>query len=268
MTLTTLLLSETNLKVSFRAKGAGDPVVLIHGVGMQSAAWTPQLDHFADQYHVIALDMPGHGGSDPLPISSKLPDYVAWCQAVIEALGFGPVNIAGHSMGALIAGGIAASHPDLIRRAALLNGVFLRDEAARTAVQARAADIRNGKIDLETPLARWFDVHQTEARAQVAGWLGAVDQTGYATAYTAFAEGDATYAAQFPQIACPFLAMTGDGDPNSTPAMSEAMATAVQNGQHVTIAGHRHMINLTAIGDVNAHLSQWLNRPLDTKDMQ
>lgn len=267
MTLTTLLLSETNQKVTYRAEGAGEPLVLIHGVGMQSAAWEPQMAYFASQYHVIALDMPGHGGSDPLPSGSELPQFVAWCRAVIDALGLGAVNIAGHSMGALIALGIATIHPQIVARVALLNGVFKRDEAAKVAVQARAAAIREGKIDIETPLARWFGSDQQETRTQVATWLGAVDQKGYAMAYTAFAGGDATYADRFSSISCPFLAMTGDGDPNSTPAMSKAMSAAVQDGCDVTIKGHRHMINLTAADEVNAHLLQWLKKPLNAKEM-
>lgn len=266
MTLKTLLLSETNQQVTYRAMGTGDPLFLIHGVGMQSAAWAPQMEYLAGQYRVIALDMPGHGGSDPLPVGSTLSDYVAWCRAVIGSFGLGAASIAGHSMGALIAGGMAVTHPQLVTRVALLNGVFKRDAVAKAAVQARAAEIRNGKVDLETPLTRWFDDHQQDARAQVAAWLGAVDRAGYATAYSAFAEGDATYADRFAQIGCPFLAVTGDGDPNSTPAMADAMAAAVDNGHSITITGHRHMVNLTAADEVNTHLMQWLKQPLKTKE--
>lgn len=265
MTLTTLLLSKPDRLVSCRIHGAGEPLVFIHGVGMQSAAWTPQIEEFAQSYHVIALDMPGHGGSDRLPNESQLPDYVEWCRKAVEALDLGPVNIVGHSMGALIAGGMAASHPHLVSRAALLNGVYERDAAAKAAVQGRAAEIRSGKIDFEGPLSRWFKDRQHPAHAQVAGWLNAVDLDGYATAYTAFAGGDATYAKSLSQIACPFLALTGDGDPNSTPAMGQEMAAHVQNGQAAIIKGHRHMINLTAVDEVNAHLLSWLKRPVSLR---
>ena len=267
MTLKTLPLSETNQKVSYRAQGTGEPLVLIHGVGMQSAAWLPQIEKFAKRYQVIALDMPGHGDSDPLPPGSQLPVYVAWCKAVLEALNLGPVNLAGHSMGALIAGGMATTHPHLIRRVALLNGVFQRDAAAREAVQARAADLHDGKIDMEAPLTRWFDDHQKQARLQVAAWLGAVDLRGYATAYTAFAHGDATYADSFSKIACPFLAITGNGDPNSTPAMTQAMAELVPGGRAITIDGHRHLLNLTAVDQVNGYLQDWLDRATQAKEI-
>ncbi|WP_324752319.1 alpha/beta hydrolase [Roseovarius sp. Pro17] len=270
MTLTILRLSDPGLNVAYRDSGRGEPLILIHGVGMQSAAWGPQIAALSGSYRVIALDMPGHGGSDPLPQGSQLPDFVAWCRTVVQALDLGPVNLAGHSMGALIAAGFAASFPELTRRVALLNGVYCRDAASRRAVQTRAGQIQNGQIDLETPLARWFGDTPAEvaAKAQVAEWLGAVDAAGYATAYTAFANGDATYADQLPLISCPFLAMTGDGDPNSTPAMSAAMASLAQQGKAVTITGHRHMINLTAAPEVNAHLLTWLKQPATQKELQ
>jgi flavin reductase (DIM6/NTAB) family NADH-FMN oxidoreductase RutF/pimeloyl-ACP methyl ester carboxylesterase len=268
MTLTTLHLSEPNggtrRRVTCRVKGAGAPLVLIHGVGMQSAAWAPQLDSLATDYRVIALDMPGHGGSDPLPDSAELPGFVAWLHAVLAALDLGPVNLAGHSMGALIAGGYAVSHPDNVSRVALLNGVYRRDATARAAVELRAQEIRAGKVDLETPLKRWFGDSASDqaARMQVADWLSAVDMAGYATAYGAFARGDRTYADGWASVSCPMLALTGDGDLNSTPDMARAMAAASQNGEAVILPGHRHMVNLTAPEAVTEALRTWLQRPV------
>lgn len=263
MTLTTLRLSKSGRRVSFRDCGTGDVIVLLHGVGMQSAAWTPQIAALCCTHRVVALDLPGHGGSDPLPNESQLPDFVAWCGEVLQALNLGPVNLIGHSMGALIALGVAVSHPKMVRRLAVLNIVFRRDADARAAVIARAADIQAGHIDLDTPLARWFDAGTDDATARrdVASWLNDVDRQGYATAYTAFAQGDATYAADLSDIACPFLALTGDGDHNSTPAMAKTMAKRAQNGRSEVIVGHRHMANLTAPEQVNAHLLAWLNMP-------
>lgn len=258
---TTLQLSEPYGAVTCRRSGRGAPVVLLHGVGMQSAAWAPQIAVLSETHEVIALDLPGHGGSDLLPGAADLPDYVAWLHAVIQALDLGPVYLAGHSMGALVAGGFAVCHPELVARVALLNGVFCRSAGARQAVEARAAEIRAGKFDLETPLSRWFEESEADrsARAQVAEWLAGVNLAGYAAAYTAFARGDSTYAEGFAGLRCPLLALTGDGDPNSTPAMAEAMAAAAPDGRAVVIEGHRHMVNLTAPAEVNAALRDWLN---------
>lgn len=266
MTLTTRHLSD-GTTLGLREAGAGEAIVLLHGVGMQSAAWAPQIQALSQSYRVLALDLPGHGLTSALPQGAQLSDFVEWLGRVLADLNLDPVNLAGHSMGALIAGGFASLYSDQLLRVGLLNGVFLRSPAARQAVEARAGQIATGQFDLKTPLDRWFgpsDVEQA-AREQVADWLSAVDITGYQTAYSAFASGDDVYADRMNNITCPLLALTGDGDKNSTPEMSKEMAKCAQNGQAVIVEGHRHMVNLTAPDIVNDHLLHWLQRPL-TKD--
>lgn len=260
MTLKTLPPSKVLGSVAYRERGEGHPLILIHGVGMQSAAWWPQIDDLSRTYRVIALDMPGHGGSQPLPADSMLEDYVEWLRQVLSRMGLQRVSVAGHSMGALIAGGFAVSHPSMVARVALLNGVYRRGPEMRAAVEARARIIRQGNFDTITPLRRWFGESRSEAdaRALVEGWLSSVDPAGYATAYAAFAKGDTTYADGFASIPCPLLALTGEDDPNSTPAMSHAMAAAAPLGRAVVVAGHRHMVNLTAADVVNRELRSWL----------
>ncbi len=254
MTSRTLRLSDGGT-VRVLEQGAGEPLLLIHGVGLRAEAWGPQMRLEA---HVIAVDMPGHGESSPLPTGARLPDYVAWAARVIEALNLGPVNVAGHSMGSLIAAGLAITRPDLATRVALLNAVHRRNPEARAAVLGRAAEIAAGAGSIEAPLARWFTPDQAEIRGKVAEWLRGVSQQGYAAAYRAFAEGDGVYADRLGEIRCPALVLTGDGDPNSTPAMTRTMAGMVQHGQAVIIPGHRHMVNLTAPHEVCQALRDWL----------
>lgn len=238
--------------------GAGPPLLLVHGVGLRAEAWGPQMAALSAQHRVIAVDMPGHGGSSLLPGDPRLPDYVAWAAQVIATLDLGPVAVAGHSMGALIAAGLAVEWPDLVRRVALLNGVFRRSEAARAAVIARAAEIAAGAGGIEAPLVRWFDAGQAAMRDQVAAWLRDVSPVGYAAAYRAFAEGDTVYADRLGTLRCPLLVLTGDGDANSTPEMTRAMAAMAPDGRAVVIPGHRHMVNLTAPEAVTTHLQRWL----------
>lgn len=260
MMSTTLPRSEQVGPLGLRRAGSGSPLVLLHGVGMQSAAWEPQFAAFEADHEVIAFDLPGHGGSARLAQGAELADFVNWVAAAIRSLGLGPVSIAGHSMGALVSLGLAATDPQLVKRVALLNGVYRRPPEARHAVEARADLILNGDFDTETPLSRWFGPGSAggAVREQVGQWLRAVDIDGYATAYGAFARGDTTFADQVSDIRCPFLALTGDGDRNSTPEMSRAMAGAAHKGKAVIIEGHGHMVNLTAPQQVNAALSAWM----------
>ncbi len=240
--------------------GEGETLILIHGVGMRLEAWAPQIEVFAKNHRVIAVDMPGHGESEKIPAGSTVQDYVAWFGCFLDDMRIARANIAGHSMGALISGGAAASFADRITRVAYLNGVYRRDPAAKTAVLARAAAIRTSGVDTEGPLLRWFgdDPQSQRARELTRAWLEAVDPEGYAIAYTAFAGGDETYADCWPSVTCPVLFLTGSGDPNSTPEMAEQMASLTPRGWARIVDGHRHMVNLTAPEIVNALMAEWL----------
>lgn len=263
MTPRILPLSE-GARVCLIDAGQGEPVVLIHGVGLRAEAWAPQIAALSRTHRVLAVDMPGHGGSSPIAPDSRLPDFVAWMASVLQVLDCGPVNLAGHSMGALVASGVAVEHPALVRRLAVMNAVFRRSPDARAAVRARAAEIAGGRLDIEGPLSRWFESSATEAeaRAKVAGWLGGMDVGAYATAYRAFAEGDAIYADRWSGIAVPVLVLTGALDPNSTPAMAQAMAKAAPHARLRLIEGHRHMVNLTAPDAVIEAMQAWLATPV------
>ncbi|MGF6878664.1 alpha/beta fold hydrolase [Paraburkholderia sp. MM5477-R1] len=259
MTSTILHLS-SNRVAHYLEQGTGEPLVLIHGVGMQARAWHPQIDDLSAEFRVISVDMPGHGTSTALDVNAGLQQFVNWAIEFIEALDAGPVNLAGHSMGSLIAAGVAVTRPDLVRRVAVLNGVYRRTPEARDAVLQRAAELRSGTIDVETPLKRWFNAGETQhiAAQKVESWLKSVDPASYATAYTAFASGDEVYADGWHTIACPALVLTGSDDANSTPEMAEQMASAAHNGRAVVIRNERHMVNLTAPEEVNRALRAWL----------
>jgi (E)-2-((N-methylformamido)methylene)succinate hydrolase len=253
--------SKTPSGAAYLERGEGDEtLVLIHGVGMRIEAWQPQIDRLANDFRVVAVDLPGHGLSDALEGAPELSRYVEWFRRFLDETEAGSVNVAGHSMGALIAGGIVATAPEKVRRVALLNGVHRRGVDARRAVEARAKEIGSGAFDRVAPLARWFsqDDERTEAYELVRDLLQAVDPAGYAAAYAAFACGDALYADCWPEVECPALFLTGDGDLNSTAAMARDMAAAARRGRAVVIEGHRHMVSLTAPEAVNRALAAWL----------
>lgn len=262
----TLQRSETASGAAYVTLGdRAETVLLIHGVGMRIEAWEPQLAALARDFRVVAIDLPGHGASRPIDPEADLGDFVAWTRRFLDESGLEEVNVAGHSMGALIATGLAVEAGERVRRVALLNGVHRRSAGARAAVIARAAEIGSGAFDREAPLARWFSDAETASPAYrlAQALLASVDPQGYATAYRAFATGDALYADAWPRVRCPALFLTGEADGNSTPAMAETMAEAAPFGQTVIVPGHRHMVNLTAAEAVNRALAEWLTREVE-----
>jgi pimeloyl-ACP methyl ester carboxylesterase len=246
---------------AYHEAGSGEPLVLIHGVGMRLEAWAPQIAFLSADHRVIAVDMPGHGESAKLPTGSRLEEFVAWLGRFLDEMAIDTANVAGHSMGALISGGAAATFGERISRVAYLNGVYRRDRQAKAAVLARAAAIPMAGVDKEGPLARWFgdDPESVVARELTRKWLNLVDPEGYAVAYAAFAGGDETYADRWKDVAGPALFLTGSDDPNSTPLMATQMAALAPRGWARIVEGHRHMVNLTAPDIVNSLLVEWLS---------
>ncbi len=90
--------SETASGTAYAVTGSGAPLVLIHGVGMRLEAWAPQIAALSQRFEVIALDLPGHGESRPLPKGASLPDFVGRIATFLAEIDRGPVSVAGHSM--------------------------------------------------------------------------------------------------------------------------------------------------------------------------
>lgn len=51
-------------KIFYEEKGSGEPLIFIHGVGLDHTMWNQQIDSLSDSFRVIVYDMLGHGGSE------------------------------------------------------------------------------------------------------------------------------------------------------------------------------------------------------------
>lgn len=253
-------LSDSSMRVSYIDAGQGEPLVLIHGVGMNAASWYPQINALSRFYRVIAIDMPGHGDSEAFSHPVTLRDYVDWLAAFLRTQPESRFAVAGHSMGALITAGLAIDYPELIDRAVVMSGVYRRSKLAKKAVMQRAKELAAGNAQLNSPLARWFsdDAHEAAIRDQVGDWLQQVNLQGYAAAYQAFAGGDGMYADRWHEIDCPVMVLTGELDANSSPQMAQQMASAARHGIAVIIADARHMVSLTDAERVNNEMLSFL----------
>ena len=234
--------------IGYLSDGAGPTVILIHGVGLRAEAWDRMMPTLAAHFRVFAVDMPGHGAS-LLGDVETLEDYVDQLQTFVSRMD-GPVFVAGHSMGAILAMKLAARLGERVAGIAALNAIYRRPKEAERAVRARAAAILSGeKIDNAPTLARWFGEAPKgaikAAAKECAAWLDAVDRQGYGRAYTAFAHQDGPTEEELCAITGPSLFMTGAGDPNSTPAMSEAMAALAPQGRAITLDDAAHMMPMT-----------------------
>ena len=246
--------------------GAGEPIVFIHGVGMNQSVWAPQVQALQDQFRLVVYDMLGHGQSTLPEQTTDIGDYATQLVELLDALGIPRPHIVGHSMGALIALEMAIAHPGRCKSVAALNGVYCRTDAQRASVQARAAELASrGKPDsVQDTIHRWFDnpipARDQPAASLCANLLQSVPLAGYARAYDIFANSDQRHQNRLSSIRVPALIATGALDPNSSPAMAEAMHAEIAGSQICILPEQRHMMSLIAVNEVNDLIRQFVSQ--------
>lgn len=95
--------SRDGTEIAFEESGTGPPLVLVHGAAGDHTRWAPILPQLERNFTVIAVDRRGRGGSgdsDSYSLEREYEDIAAVVDATAEAMG-GPVNLMGHSFGAL-----------------------------------------------------------------------------------------------------------------------------------------------------------------------
>jgi len=94
-------------------------VVMLHGLNVQCHTWDPIARVISKDYHVIAMDMRGHGESDWSKLGYRVQSMAHDVHGLISQLGVGPVHLVGHSAGVRVAIAVAGEQPHTIRSLAL-----------------------------------------------------------------------------------------------------------------------------------------------------
>src|SRR5712691_820951 len=102
-------------RVYYEEHGAGEPVLLINGLGADHSAWALQAQALEKRFRVVVFDNPGVGQtSGPRgPYTTELFGDVA--AGLLRSLGVDRAHVVGASMGGLIAQQVAVRHPELVR---------------------------------------------------------------------------------------------------------------------------------------------------------
>ena len=113
-----------NIKLYYVEKGAGEPILFLHGNGESGEYFVNQIDVFAEKYHVYAVDTRGHGrtprGEAPFTISQFADDL----KGFMDEHGLERAHILGFSDGGNIALQFAIRYPERVNKL-ILNGANL-----------------------------------------------------------------------------------------------------------------------------------------------
>jgi lipase len=212
---------------------------------------------------VTAPDLPGHGGS-PGWVGT---DYHIDCTRAVLAVMDGPMDVVGHSSGAVIALRVALERPELVRTLTLIEPVLFA--AARAAGSPAYAD----------HLARFAPVMQAFRDADMMAAAAAFHGVWGAGAFVALPQDVRTYmAARMPLIAAlnpaltedaggllgpyrleslgiPVLLLEGDRSPPVIAAIHDELARRLPQVTRVVVPGAAHMLPLTHTAQVRAAIA-------------
>ena len=219
--------------------GAGEAIVLVHGLGGSTNTWAPLVPLLRRDFTVNAYDLAGSGRS-PVRDGVSIASHVADLAAAVTRAG-GRAHLIGHSLGTIICQHFAAAHPEAVLSLALVGPFPAPPDAARKALRDRAAKVRaEGMVGIADAIVAGGTSDDTRtngpaAIAFVRESVMAQPAEGYARNCEALAEAQPT---DLSRIACPVLLVTGDSDRTAPPDTARAMAsamTAVPGGAEVVI---------------------------------
>jgi pimeloyl-ACP methyl ester carboxylesterase len=237
----------------------GTPVVLVHGAGGTHLDWPPQLRQMAGRI-VYALDLPGHGSSEP-PGRSNITKYADIVITFIDLLQIRDVVIVGHSMGGAITLSIALHHHPSV------TGLVLLGSGARLRVSPAIRD--RVQTDFEAVAGIISDAVWSEnAPAE----LVSIGRELLLQADPAVVQGDFDACNDFDvmnelaEITLPTLVIGGTADQMTPLKFNQFLAEQIPNARLVVIEGSGHMMALEQPDEVAFVVTQFLDQSLFSGD--
>jgi pimeloyl-ACP methyl ester carboxylesterase len=135
--------------------GSGQPLVLLHGLGLSWRSWQPVLDALEDRHDVVAIDLPGFGESPPLPdgvapTPGRLADAV---ESELDRLGLDAPALVGNSLGGWVA-------LELARRGRAARAVVISPSGLESPLERALVIALNEQMRLRArfgaPLGQWL----------------------------------------------------------------------------------------------------------------
>jgi len=140
------------IPVSYHLAGEGRPVVLLHGYLESGEVWQPLTELLSREFRVIAVDLPGHGGSGVTDGEHSMEFLAGAVRAVIADAGVDRLVLVGHSLGGYAGLAFAELWPELLSGYVLFHSHPHADSAEAIEKRHREiAVVRAGKKNIMYP---------------------------------------------------------------------------------------------------------------------
>jgi pimeloyl-ACP methyl ester carboxylesterase len=251
------------LRIAYEQTGDGPPVVLLHGLPCNSSEWRRQLEGLADEFTVIAWDMPGAGRSSDPPPTFRMPDYADAVAGFVAALGVDRPHLAGLSFGGALALEVYRRHPALPRTLVLVSAYAgWAGSLSPAVVEARREHtLRQADLSPEDFADIWLATLVSESApaavvAEVRAMVREFHADGLRTGTHAIAEADLRDV--LPRIDVPTLLVYGDADVRSPLDVAEDLHANIPDSRLVVLPGVGHMCDMEASDRFNAEARAFL----------
>jgi 3-oxoadipate enol-lactonase len=252
-------------RFSYEAAGdaASPPLVFLHGIGGAARGWRGQLDFFKDYYRTIAWDMPGYGGSAPLPTVSIAALAGALQDFLQQVVATKPILV-GHSIGGMIVQQWLSKNPDIAGAVVLAqtSPAFGKPDGdwQKAFIDARLGPLDRGETlsSLAPSLVKELvgDEPDVSGMDLARDCMAAVPAASYRATMLALMGFDLRNALK--SIVVPTLVLSGAKDNNAPAAMMAKMASYIPSAKYVELEGAGHLANLERPMAFNAALDHFL----------
>jgi len=231
------------LHISDSGEASLPALVFSNSLGTDFRLWDRIVPAFAGRFRIIRYDKRGHGLSEAPPPPYAMEDHVTDLESLLDLLGITQAIVAGLSVGGMIAQGLAARRPHLVR------GLVLADTAARIGTTRlwndRIEKVTAGGVSAiaEGILQRWFsEDFRRDSADEVEGWRAMLTRTpadGYLG--TSYALRDTDFTDQAAKLKLPVLCMGGSEDGSTPPDVVKATADLIEGARFVEIPKSGHL---------------------------
>lgn len=235
-------------------RGAGDPVVLLHGFPTSSRLWHAVARDFTPGHRLVIVDLPGYGRSDPpTPARTSCGARAASILALLDNLGIQRAVVVGHGLGGGVAQAFAIQWPNRLSALALISSAGFGVAPRGMARLARAlgplarfmppsllaglvhGSVRRGfedpdrsRLTLDTCLRHFTTPAGRDALAAHLSTLGQRDT--------------ASWSRRLDEVHVPTAVIWGEDDPFYPVGLGERLAAAIPDATFEVFRGAAHFV--------------------------